>query len=328
MRSNTLIRITLVLVIILPISSCLIITDGNGEEKADPLINSVIGLERISPQDVSPAVLRLSIPVESGEPVISNLSYRISDGEWINLPDWKEIYSTDGQIASMTFPVDIAWGDHQTIFVRIVDLMGSCSMVGCPLILSRPPSVDLISPLSDIDDPIPGEYTFEASISDPDGQDVDCLWKVDGEAVTCGRTFTTYLEEGIHSITVEATDGQWMSMDAIHLEIKADDRDELKNGIDIVWIISLSFLLLVIVFLLLFIAAVIHSFYSSRRIVSSVSGSTVEIKSSWDLLDCDICLKALNEGHKTTKCRCGAQFHKGCGKKEGVCPECGREILI
>jgi hypothetical protein len=42
---------------------------------------------------------------------------------------------------------------------------------------------------------------------------------------------------------------------------------------------------------------------------------------------CEICLKTISKEQGSVECRCGALFHNLCGKREAVCPECGREIM-
>jgi hypothetical protein len=328
MNSNTLIRSFIVLVFIFPISLGLIISQGNCEETSVRLINGELELERISPLDTSPAIMRLSIPFDGGEPIIRNLSYRISENNWIDLSNWEESCTGDDHLATITFQVDLDWGIMETIFVRVVDLMGSSSTVGCPIILSRPPSVNIIRPLDNNEISSPGEYTFEASVSDPDGQDVHCLWKIDNEAMTEGRVFTTFLDEGSHSISIEVSDGQWTTVEVEDIEIEITDQKESNGSIDIVWILSLSFLSIVVISLFLFILFAFNSVYRSKWIQRSESRMEIELGSTQGSIDCDICLKTMKKDQTSTNCRCGAVFHKGCGRSEGVCPECGREILI
>jgi hypothetical protein len=270
----------------------------------------------------------LSIPAENGEPLICNISYRISDGSWMELEDWEDGISREENDISVTFPVELDWGSRSTIYTKVSDNMGSNSIIACPVILSRPPSVEIVVPMMENEVRSPGEYTFEASVSDPDGQVVECTWSVDDIPITCGRTFTTYLSEGPHSVGVEVTDGQWTIVKDTDLTIERAGPQKKNSTIDVILILSLSFLVIIVISLIVFSLYALITAYRSIKEDRIDSKVTVESERGSGWSECDICLKALKNDRSTTECRCGAVFHRGCGKREGVCPECGREILL
>ncbi|MCD6384032.1 MAG: hypothetical protein J7L88_06185 [Thermoplasmata archaeon] len=43
---------------------------------------------------------------------------------------------------------------------------------------------------------------------------------------------------------------------------------------------------------------------------------------------CAICLNTIQPGAEYVKCTCGARFHRKCAIRVGVCPRCGREIMV
>lgn len=328
MKINTRIRVISVLMLIIPFAIVLAVPYGNGENINDPLIDTDLELHMISSMDTSPAVMRLIIPWDGGEPAISNISFRISDGDWIQLNDWEEFRGEGDDRSTITFPIDLDWGARETVFVNVSDRMGSDSIVGCPVVLSRPPSVDLVTPLGLQDDLTPGEYIFEVSAMDPDGQVVSCLWKVDNETITQGSHLTAYLDEGFHSIRVEVSDGQWTIVKEAEMKIEESDTEGSGSGIDLLRVLSITFLVIVIISVLLFLSFAFYSYYRSRWKEEMDADSDAEMDYDQSSAVCDICLNELKKGRSVKDCRCGASFHAGCGRREGVCPECGREILI
>jgi hypothetical protein len=77
----------------------------------------------------------------------------------------------------------------------------------------------------------------------------------------------------------------------------------------------------------------IYMVYDMIRSSGTLAVAEVNVKehergSNVSEISCEICLRPITIDGKGIECICGALFHGRCGKREGVCPECGREIMI
>lgn len=300
--------------------------DARGQK--DPLIEGDLELEIISPIDSEPLRLALIIPWGGGEPVISNVSYTISGSNWTKLEGWETMYTSSSNISRIEFPMSFEWGVSETLLIRVTDNMGINSTIGKTIVCSRPPLVDIMHISNDDSNSFPGEQLFSASASDPDGQKLSFNWKVDGIHASSEKMLVTYLDEGTHNISVEVSDGQWIIEKELDILISPRPIQKEDKEIDVLRVSSLIFLVIVGVALILFSIYAGLTTIQARMTASQIKNGERRRKPDTSSLSCDICLKGLKESQSSITCRCGARFHKGCGKKEGVCPECGREILI
>jgi len=293
----------------------------------DPLIEDDLVLEVRSPIDSDPLMLSLMIPWTDGPPIIDNVSYSIRSGNWSELEGWQRSIHEIQNMTIIDFSMHFDWGETTTLLVKVTDDMGTNSTVGREIICSRPPIVGIISQ-DQGEDHFPGIHIFSADFSDPDGQELKCLWTVDGEPASSDHILTTHLNEGAHEIKINITDGQWWIEDELEIlviEPKTQTKDVEKG---IVWYISLSFLVVTILIMVVFMAYVINERIKNAQMRRMISNGERKVKVGPSSRACDICLGGFEKGMKIHNCRCGARFHMGCGRREGTCPECGREILI
>ena len=325
MRTSTILSMPLVLLIVVCILPSILPKSIDGG--SDPLIEDDLVLEITSPIDSDPLLFSMVIPWSSGEPIITNVSFSISGSNFTELIGWQKMYVVEENRSIIDFSMHFDWGKEETILIRVTDNMGVNSTVGRTVICSRAPSVDILHN-SEETGSYPGIHMFSASASDPDGQELTFQWEIDGIQASSSGAFSTYLKEGAHTISLEVSDGQWVQEKQIEVLISPINVEEDDEGMDMVWIISLIFLLVIacsfIVFSIYILLNKIQRSAVKREIMNGERKASINISSS----TCDICLSKMKDGQSRTDCRCGAQFHKGCGRREGVCPECGREILI
>ncbi len=55
---------------------------------------------------------------------------------------------------------------------------------------------------------------------------------------------------------------------------------------------------------------------------------TSKVKGAEDIYNCAICLKPILPPQEPVKCACGERFHRGCALRKGICPRCGRDIMV
>jgi hypothetical protein len=297
--------------------------NGNG----DPLVENDIELHVTSPIDSDPLMLCLEVPWCGGEPLISNVTYSISGSNWTELKEWRRMYLPGENVSTIQFSMHFEWGQEELLLLRITDGLGINSTVGRNIICSRPPSVDIVQ---DRSGPASASdlYVFSASASDPDGQELEYEWLVDGLPASSKPFLTTPLEQGAHNITLKVTDGQWSVEKAMDVLVPpAHDRGD-EAELEIFTTISLVFMILITLLLVLFsifaLSTGVRSYLKRKEKMNGERRAPLKFTSS----SCDICLNNLGGGTSKVSCRCGSTFHRGCGKKEGICPECGREILL
>lgn len=302
---------------------------SSGEEHIkDPTIEDRIILEAISGPDENPAVLRATIPWNTGEPVITGFSYRTGLSNWTRIEDWEMQYSTELNCSFITFQLKMDWGVLEEVMVRVTDLLGGNATAGAKIICSRRPEVDIKHVKSDGERPVEGRNRFIAEAIDPDGQGLSYKWTVDDLAASSDSQIDVYLPAGEHSIGVEVTDGQWLVREWMNVSLNGMDRIEVEKGPDVMKWLSLIFMTICLIAVITFI---IYAF--STVILERSRGYNIGVDQKVDEKDpfgqiCEICMKEVRSEQLSITCRCGARVHRGCGRREGVCPKCGREILI
>jgi len=174
----------------------------------------------------------------------------------------------------------------------------------------------------------PGLYGFRAMVPDTSGSGVCLRWFFDGLEVTRGEDLEAYLSPGNHTILLEAFDGSNTSWSTINVTV-APVR-QTRSSTDIFLYLSLGSAAIVAVALLSFVFYVVFDLIRSSGVMTEVeeTGKGPTGKIAGEGLSCDICLRPVTGEGRNIECRCGALFHGSCGKREGVCPECGREIMV
>lgn len=328
MRSHHLTRGIAVLIFVIPLLLVLCSSRSNGEGAPLPAVRTQLTLELAGPPDSDPAVLACLIPWESGEPYVSAVKYQTSLGEWTVLENWTISHDASCNLSIITFSVDLEWGCEENVMVSVTDILGSNSTAGMTVVRSRCPSLELMHLLDDGESPVKGENHFLMIAVDPDGQELERFWSVDGQRVLSDNELNVYLSEGDHVIGAELSDGQWTVRKELNVTVKGEGPGIEHDGVDLMGIAAGGFLALSILCCLSFGSIVIISYLKDRA--SQTTESDDDIGGMIDLagLTCEICMNEIKEGRGRTKCRCGAVMHKGCGRREGVCPKCGREVLI
>ncbi|MBN1390020.1 MAG: hypothetical protein JXA22_05200 [Candidatus Thermoplasmatota archaeon] len=299
-----------------------------GQNTMVPTIEGQISLEVISGPDQNPAVLRTAIPWSTGEPVITGFSYRTDNGNWTRIEDWRTLYSSVPNCSFITFQLEMDWGVQEEVAVSLTDLMGSNSTVARMVTCSRKPVVNIDHILDNGKRPIAGMNIFVARATDPDGQKMTYHWTVDGVEASSEERMDVYLSPGEHTIGIKVNDGQWSIEDERDVTILEMEEIDVEKEIDLLNLISIAFLVICSLALMAFtIFAISTSIIQRLKGEEAGTGTEEDNIAPGDAI-CDICMKELKGEQKIVTCRCGARMHRGCGNREGVCPKCGREVLI
>ncbi|MGA1872131.1 MAG: hypothetical protein ACMUHY_00530 [Thermoplasmatota archaeon] len=315
-----------VFLILLVASACPLLVAASPQE--NPTICSQLSIEVTSPPDSNPAKIRVGIPWRNGEPLISGVWTRNSTSGWLEMVDWASNYSRSQNISHISFEADLRWGVAEEITARVDDGMGSSSYVGTIAICSRRPTVKLQTILDTGTAPTEGWNEFRASVMDPDGQDTRISWSIDGEEVSTDYEVRAYLLRGEHQIRVEAFDGQWVSVDQMNMTVHPPDQIRSEGEWDLMKVSSILFLMFAVLVLLTFLGYAASVYVRERNWREASSIGDLEQKMDVALQYCEVCMGEVRESQDKVRCRCGATMHRGCGRREGVCPGCGREVLI
>jgi hypothetical protein len=174
-------------------------------------------------------------------------------------------------------------------------------------------------------------------------------WTVNGTPAGDGPLLDLMLTEPIINVTVHVSDGHYTVSDSVILTaIEKEGRD----GEDFPLLLALLILTgLIIIFIVASVAVFLFLGARKKRSVGeeaedwgvdartsggkagrgprgkvySAPGSS---KGRGGAAGCSICLRGLKAGTEHPRCRCGAHFHKACALREGICPDCGREIML
>ncbi|MGA1794058.1 MAG: hypothetical protein ACMUHM_08910 [Thermoplasmatota archaeon] len=300
---------------------------SNGEHSSDPIISSQLSLEPTGSPDADPAVFNCTIPWGSGEPSITNVSYRTCSKNWTGLGNWSIFHDGSSNRSIISFSIELEWGCMEEVKVLITDMLGSNSTIGTTIICSRKPSVRVQHLLDDGEEPTEGINRFRIFAEDPDGQELDIIWYVDGQAVISEGDLEVHLLRGDHVISAGVTDGQWTVLEEMNVTVHASPVRIERGGFDLMKVSSIVSLVFSALCWLCFGIFIFISYIRER---STPEDDDEEYGSAVDpeVLTCEICMNELKEGLGRIKCRCGALMHRGCGRREGVCPKCGRELLI
>ncbi|MGA1847756.1 MAG: hypothetical protein ACMUHB_00315, partial [Thermoplasmatota archaeon] len=174
----------------------------------------------------------------------------------------------------------------------------------------------------------PGIYLFQAGMEGPEAGDPAFRWSFDGLEVSRGSELEAYLSPGNHSIMLEAVFEGNVSEETLNVTVSLSSETG-SGSIPLLWI-SVGIAAMVAASLLTFFLYVLFDMVRSSGVMTAKDDDHAGIQ--MEKIDhgrsCDICLKPFTGDTRTIECQCGSSFHPPCGRREGVCPECGREIMI
>jgi hypothetical protein len=259
---------------------------------------------------------------------IAIIRVRIEDGNWTDLGSRGGPELIEDDTGSYLL-VNVTWGEITNVSIMAGDPLGNTVIRTITVRATRPPDVSIMGvPEKEIGS---GEnIKLYADCSDPDGDHLSYRWVVDGEVTGEGSSLSLDPGPGDHEIILYASDGDLETNASIIITV-AESSEE--NG-------GLSPLIIIIPLIILLAAAGIGLavFLNVRRRGSPDEDDGEE--ESWGddgsdddrrtdkKIKCGLCMRAVTDSRRSVKCRCGERFHVKCAMKEGVCPECGREILI
>jgi len=328
MRFHPLTRGIAAFMLVIPLFLFLFSSSSNGEMEQVPAVRTQLTLDLSGPPDSDPAVLECTIPWESGEPSISRVTCWTPLWNWTAVENWTILNDASRNLSVLSFTIDLEWGCEERVLVSVMDRMGSNSTVGTTVIRSRSPSLELRHLLGDGECPLEGSNHFLMVAEDPDGQELESSWFVDGQMVISESELEVYLSEGDHVICAEVTDGQWIVREELNVTVKAEVPEIQRDGTDLSEVVAGGFLVLSVLCCLTFGVFVAISKFRDRMETEVDNDDNIGGTVDPDDLSCEICMNGIKEAQGRIKCRCGAIMHKGCGRREGVCPQCGREVLI
>lgn len=257
---------------------------------------------------------------------VSPSGFEVSTGDaiWVRAgidggPRW-ESWDGDGGVLL----VNVTWGEDTTISVRAFDEWGNTGSGTAVSRATRPPEVRIVGIPANGRVREGGSLMLGAAVSDPDGDELELKWFVDGVEMSNGTTCRIEPGLGTHEVRLVASDG--------YHEIECEGTFEVVEGSSAPLMIGIAAISLLLLFLLIALIA-FAAFMMMRR-----GKAPVESEEDWGEEEaeeedekgakCSICMRRIPEKAAPVKCRCGSRFHKGCARNEGVCPDCGREILI
>ncbi len=174
----------------------------------------------------------------------------------------------------------------------------------------------------------PGLYVFQAGIEGPEASDPAIRWSYDGFEVSKGSELEAYLSPGNHSIMVEAIFEGNVSKETLNVTVSLPP--ESGSDSNLLLLISVGLAAMVAATLLTFFVYVVFDMFRSSGVmtVKNEKNPEARVETKDHGTSCDICLRPITRDTRSIECQCGSDFHPSCGRREGVCPECGREIMI
>ena len=297
--------------------------DGFVRDLFPPHLEAVVDIvSHCNPVEIEVSAFdRHSILSPSHIGILGNESRFHSDQEPTSVGDW----------LNGTLLVDVTWGVEEEIVVVASDRYGNAAHVNVTTKANRAPVavIDL-----DPDEEIGfGEIVLLRSSSfDPDGDPLKITWMNGND--TLGEGDSIEIEgrgEDLH-IRMVVSDGDLISV--AHVNITAGDEqgsDQGGGGLITVILILIAVITLAVIMVGGYIAVRRMGLIPADRELS-VSGG----EESWDdggeetdkNIKCGICMRTVSDPERSVKCKCGERFHRRCAIREGICPECGREILV
>jgi DNA-directed RNA polymerase subunit RPC12/RpoP len=256
-----------------------------------------------------------------------------------------------GEGDELVLHVNLTWGVNTPVSITVPDFAGNEAYAEVIVRASRRPEVWITSDLPlDGDLRIGQEVQLKASVFDPDQEALSFLWTVNGSAAGNGTVRDLVLVSSFINVTVTVSDGCLSGMDFVVLTaFYPNGRVEATFPVLPVLIGSGALLMIVIVATAVSVMT-LTSYRKARSKGEGVEDHGRDTKVRNDRPEkgrkskvysgpgsskggggeagCSICMKTFQARSDNPRCRCGALFHKACALRKGVCPDCGREIML
>ncbi len=192
------------------------------------------------------------------------------------------------------------------------------------------PTVDLHHNIDDLERVEEGDYRFNAICSGFGNISPNYQWTFDNMSIHHGPLLEAYLSPGEHDIVLFVTASNVSISRSLHLTVyEVSDDGNTFDTFHLISLVGLIFVILITIALFSYFAFDTMRRHRSRSYLDHIGDRKGGPSSGYRMgSTCDICLKPIKVDQVSVECRCGAVFHRVCGKKEAVCPECGREIMI
>ena len=293
-------------------------------------------------RDVFPPVINVNAKrVSSVNPVRINVSFTDPDSairegslfvevggdetDFLFVPDHEDIMGwTNGTII-----LNVTWGVEEEITVGVRDRYGNVGKATLSARANRPPVASIAGGSSVVLEE--GEtITLESTSFDPDGDPIEIVWMESGEMIGQGVMIEIEGTGEDRILSLVVSDGYLES--SVEVNVTVPDPPGSDHDWIFATILAMGGILIIIV-----LAAGIFVFLRSRDVVRGEEEiSDGEDAESWEdgeedtdkKIKCGICMRPMTDRNRSVKCRCGERFHRRCAKREGICPECGREVLV
>jgi hypothetical protein len=295
--------------------------------------------------------IRLTVRDATSGPDISSMTVEVGAGNISGCNGPGEPSLERVSSGEYDFRVNLTWGVRTIVKVGVSDLVGHEAAGQVDVVATRPPEVQITSERS-----LDGQLTLgthlelKASTYDPDLETLTVRWTVNGTDAGDGPVLDLVLIEPKINVTVFVSDGHYTVSDSVIINAMEQERGDGKD-LPLLTAVILSMVMMLIVMVIATITVILFLAARKKRAddgeaedwgvdvrekrvgsgrgpkgkVYSTPGSS---KGRGGAVGCSICLRGLKTGSEHPRCRCGARFHKACAMRKGVCPDCGREIML
>ena len=232
----------------------------------------------------------------------------------------------ESQKGGMLLHVNISWGPLMDLKLTFRDNAGNIANRSVTVRATRAPEVEILNAPEGGRVPLGEVLTLHSQAADPDGDEMNLMWFVDGSRHSNGTTVKLELGLGNHTVELVASDGDLEASANVTIEVfevPSGGGEEGSGALLVVMTASGALVLILIAAFLVLLVVRSRSYDDNVYTVSTGSTKKDPVEKR-----CPICMRSMRKGKRHVKCRCGAAFHNSCAMEEGVCPECGRELMI